>query len=185
MTRAGQGRSQRVLARMVDAASACADALERSELPGTADLVTDARSRLSTLTGSPTVRTRLTGDVLVTMTAACRDAGVALPAGAWALVVRALAADLEERHGGSTIEVRIPPLAAVQLAAAGVGPSHTRGTPPNVVEITPEAWFDLAVGRLTWPDALAQGSVRASGAEAQDVAGYLPVVRLPHLPQRP
>ena len=43
----------------------------------------------------------------------------------------------------------------------------------------------VAVGRLTWPDALAQGSVQASGAEAQDVAGYLPVLRLPRLPRQP
>ena len=44
--------------------------------------------------------------------------------------VKATLALLVERNPGRAIEVRIPPYAAVQC---GEGPTHTRGTPPNVI----------------------------------------------------
>ena len=46
--------------------------------------------------------------------------------------VKASLALLTERAPGRAIEVRIPPYAAVQC---GDGPTHTRGTPPNVIEM--------------------------------------------------
>lgn len=72
---------------------------------------------------------------------------------------------------GATVEVRVPPFAAVQCIA---GPKHTRGTPPNVVETDPRTWLELATGRLTWTAALAQGRVAASGSRA-DVSEWLPL----------
>jgi hypothetical protein len=39
---------------------------------------------------------------------------------------------------GATVEVRVPPFAAVQCVA---GPRHTRGTPPNVVETDARTWL--------------------------------------------
>lgn len=77
---------------------------------------------------------------------------------------------------GATVEVRVPPFAAVQCVA---GPRHTRGTPPNVVETDPRTWLELATGRVTWPAALAEGRVAASGSRA-DVSAWLPLVRPPH-----
>ena len=74
---------------------------------------------------------------------------------------------------GSSVEVRVPPFAAVQCVA---GPEHTRGTPPNVVETDPRTWLLLATGRLAWRDAVERGSVEASGARA-DLERWLPVVR--------
>lgn len=73
---------------------------------------------------------------------------------------------------GRSVEVRVPPFGAVQCIP---GPRHTRGTPPNVVEADPRTWLALATGRVSWDDALADGSVRASGARAGDVAGLLPL----------
>lgn len=73
---------------------------------------------------------------------------------------------------GATVEVRVPPFAAVQCVA---GPKHTRGTPPNLVETDPRTWLELATGRITWAAALAQGQVAASGSRA-DVSGWLPLV---------
>lgn len=73
---------------------------------------------------------------------------------------------------GRSVEVRVPPFAAVQCVP---GPRHTRGTPPNVVETDPRTWLELATGRLPWADALAAGRVRASGSRA-DIAALLPVV---------
>jgi len=74
-------------------------------------------------------------------------------------------------HAGHTVEVRVPPHAAVQAVD---GPRHTRGTPPNVVEMPAPVWLDLAAGRLTWEDALAAGKVHASGIRA-DLTGLLPL----------
>ena len=74
---------------------------------------------------------------------------------------------------GRSVEVRVPPYAAVQAVA---GPRHTRGTPPNVVETDPATWVALAAGRLSWADARAAGRVSASGPRA-DLSGLLPLVR--------
>ncbi len=79
---------------------------------------------------------------------------------------------LATRHPGRVLEVRIPPVAAVQCLP---GPVHTRGTPPNVVETDPVTWVRLATGRLGWADAVASAAVHASGPRA-DLAAYLPLL---------
>jgi hypothetical protein len=79
---------------------------------------------------------------------------------------------LAEQVPGRTVEVRVPPFAAVQCVP---GPRHTRGTPPNVVETDPLTWLDLAAGRLDWATAVATGRVRASGQRA-DLSAYLPLM---------
>lgn len=177
MARTGSGRAERVLARMVATADACADALDASAPGDSAEAIAAARHTLAHLQGSTTLRGQQAGDVLVSLVAACRRTGTPLPEGALALAVRALAADLELRHGGHTIEMRIPPMAAAQVAALGDGPTHTRGTPPNVVETDPETWFDLATGRVSWQHAVDTGLVSVSGSHATDVAAYLPIAR--------
>jgi hypothetical protein len=78
---------------------------------------------------------------------------------------------LAERVPGRTVEVRVPPFAAVQCVP---GPRHTRGTPPNVVETDPLTWLALAAGRLSWDAAVAAGRVQASGQRA-DLSLYLPL----------
>lgn len=75
---------------------------------------------------------------------------------------------------GGSVEVRVPPYGAVQCLG---GPAHTRGTPPNVVETDSRTWLRLAAGMLTWADAVAQGSVSASGNRA-DLSAVLPLIRL-------
>ncbi len=79
---------------------------------------------------------------------------------------------LAEKVPGRTVEVRVPPFAAIQCLP---GPRHTRGTPPNVVETDPLTWLDLAAGRLPWAAAVAAGRLRASGQRA-DLSAYLPLV---------
>jgi Bacterial SCP ortholog len=78
---------------------------------------------------------------------------------------------LAERAPGRSVEVRVPPLAAVQCVP---GPRHTRGTPPNLIETDPLTWLDLATGRLTWEAAVAGSRVYASGPRA-DLSDYLPL----------
>lgn len=78
-----------------------------------------------------------------------------------------LVALLVEKAPGASVEVRIPPFAAVQCVA---GARHTRGTPPAVVEMDPQTWIALGRGRLAWPDA----DVRASG-ERSNLSPLLPL----------
>lgn len=85
--------------------------------------------------------------------------------------VRYLLGILERDAPGRSVEVRVPPVAAVQCVA---GPRHTRGTPPNVVETDPVTWFRLATGRVGWDEAVRTGAVRASGPRA-DLRSYLPL----------
>lgn len=89
-----------------------------------------------------------------------------------ALAVRYSLQLLAEQAPGGTVEVRVPPYAAVQCVE---GPKHTRGTPPNVIETDAATWLALATGALSWGDARAAGRVHASGQRA-DLTGLLPVV---------
>ena len=101
-------------------------------------------------------------------------AGSAAPRPVVAMAVRWLLQVLADGEPGATVEVRVPPFGAVQFRE---GLSHTRGTPPNVVETDPATFVRLATGDLSWPDAVAQALVSASGSRA-DLTGYVPV-RLP------
>jgi hypothetical protein len=73
---------------------------------------------------------------------------------------------------GRAVEVRVPPFAAVQCIE---GQTHTRGTPPHVVQTDPRTWLELVTGRLSWTDALAAGRVQASGHRAGEVGALLPM----------
>lgn len=89
-----------------------------------------------------------------------------------ATAVRYLLEELAERFPGNTLEVRVPPYGAVQCVE---GPKHTRGTPPNVVELTPDAWILLAVGCIDWENLPTKHKVSASGTRAT-LAGMVPLI---------
>ena len=80
-------------------------------------------------------------------------------------------AALVEIAPGRSVEVRIPPFAAVQAIP---GATHRRGTPPAVVETDPVTWLLLCSGRLTWSESRASGKVHASG-ERSDLSQWLPL----------
>jgi len=82
-----------------------------------------------------------------------------------------LLALLAAKAPGHSVEVRVPPYAAVQVVA---GARHARGTPPAVVELDAQTWIALARGAVTWSDAAAQGRIHASG-ERSDLSQWLPV----------
>ncbi|KZS83694.1 sterol carrier family protein [Mycobacterium persicum] len=94
---------------------------------------------------------------------------------ALATAVRLTARTLSALAPGASVEVRIPPFAAVQCVS---GPRHTRGTPPNVVETAPRTWLLLVTGLLTIEDAAANGGLILSGPRARDIASWLPLVNL-------
>ena len=78
---------------------------------------------------------------------------------------------LEAKAPGRSVEVRVPPYAAVQCVE---GVRHTRGTPPAVIETDAATWIALAAGELAWHEAVDRGSVSASG-ERTDLTPYLPL----------
>lgn len=97
----------------------------------------------------------------------------ALPRATRATAVRFLLEELATLAPGNSVEVRVPPFGVTQCIA---GPRHTRGTPPNVVEMDAVTWLSLATGLLGWADAVGTGAVRASGTRA-DLGAHLPLIR--------
>ena len=89
-----------------------------------------------------------------------------------AMAVRYALEELADRAPGRTLEVRVPPYGAVQCVQ---GPRHTRGTPPNVIEMDAPTWLGLVTGQTEWAAVLAGGTVHASGQRAT-LAGLLPIV---------
>ena len=88
-----------------------------------------------------------------------------------ATAVRFLLEELAERAPGNSVEVRVPPFGATQC---GDGPRHSRGTPPNVIEMDAETWIALGTGSLSWQDAVAASRISASGTRAH-LDGLLPL----------
>lgn len=85
--------------------------------------------------------------------------------------VKATLALLTATAPGKSVEVRVPPYAAVQVIE---GVKHRRGTPAAVVECDARTWLQLASGSLSWTAAVASGKLRASG-ERSDLSAYLPL----------
>ena len=79
---------------------------------------------------------------------------------------------LHEKAPGNSVEVRIPPYAAVQVIP---GTSHKRGTPPAVIEMSARIWIDLAIGKIDWVTTKNSGSISASGERA-DLSAFLPLI---------
>jgi hypothetical protein len=109
--------------------------------------------------------------------AALDAVGVAVAAGekparpVLATAVRYLLQLLDEKAPGNSVEVRVPPFGAVQVVQ---GPRHTRGTPPNVVEMDAVTWIAVATGAEAWADAATAGRIHASGIRA-NLDGVLPL----------
>lgn len=95
---------------------------------------------------------------------------------ALAAAARTVCGLLAVRHPGGTVELRVPPYAAVQLGIGERG-RHTRGTPPNVVQTDALTLLRLAAGDLPWAEALATHVVRASGIHS-DLAALWPLPEL-------
>ncbi|MCV7377619.1 hypothetical protein BST11_03065 [Mycobacterium alsense] len=92
---------------------------------------------------------------------------------ALATAVRLTARTLAAVAPGASVEVRVPPFAAVQCIS---GPRHTRGTPPNVVEADPRTWLLLVTGLAPLEEARAGGTLTLSGSRAGEIGHWLPLV---------
>jgi len=102
---------------------------------------------------------------------AALDAGEVADKALLKTAVKDSLAALVELAPGRSVEVRIPPFAAVQAIP---GATHRRGTPPAVVETDPVTWLLMCAGRLTWLEARSSGKVHASG-ERSDLSLWLPL----------
>ncbi len=111
------------------------------------------------------------GRAALAAVAGARTGGRMPARGDVATSVRYLLQLLVEKAPGKSVEVRVPPFGAAQIVD---GPRHTRGTPPNVVELAPMVFIDLAVGNVAWADAASAGQISASGTRA-DLTTLLPV----------
>ena len=74
-----------------------------------------------------------------------------------------------EQNPGRAVEVRVPPYLAVQILG---GTKHRRGTPPAVVEMSPQTWLELFTKKLSWAEAVTSGKITASG-ERSDLSELL------------
>jgi hypothetical protein len=88
-----------------------------------------------------------------------------------ALAVRFTLQELAALAPGASVEVRVPPYGAIQIIE---GTSHTRGTPPAVVEMNSDVWLSLATGRVKFEHARARGDLSASG-QRSDLTALLPL----------
>ena len=78
---------------------------------------------------------------------------------------------LHKKIPGKSVELRIPPFAAVSIIE---GKDHKRGTPPATIEIEAITWLKLASGLLNWSEALKAGLIYASGPDT-DLTTHLPI----------
>ena len=88
-----------------------------------------------------------------------------------ALAVRWLLQQLDRSAPGNTVEVRVPPFGAIQFVE---GPRHTRGTPPNVVEMDALTFVALTTGTLDWATGVSSGVIHASGIRS-DISAFVPL----------
>lgn len=88
--------------------------------------------------------------------------------------VRFCLQEFSKLHPGNSVELRIPPIAAVQIIE---GVRHTRGTPPAVIECNYNTLMDLFFGITDFKTALDEGIIEASG-ERSDLSPFLPLYKI-------
>ena len=82
---------------------------------------------------------------------------------------------VQELAPGRSVELRIPPYAAIQCVE---GRNHRRGIPPNVVEMAPETLMALSQNPLKWGELLGEGLIAASGTNADLSELFIEVSKL-------
>ena len=70
---------------------------------------------------------------------------------------------VQELAPGRSVELRIPPYAAIQCVG---GSTHRRGTPPNVVEMSAETLLKILNNSVKWQQYCDLGSISASGTNS-------------------
>jgi hypothetical protein len=103
------------------------------------------------------------------------DGESAIAAGDQPTAVRYLLQLIESAAPGGAVELRVPPFGAIQCIG---GLEHRRGTPPNVVELSPESFVALALGKMSWEQLVESGELLASGVMASDLRNLFPLAEV-------
>jgi len=77
--------------------------------------------------------------------------------------VREILKIVQQLSPGNSVELRIPPYAAIQCVPGSV---HKRGTPPNVVEMSGQTLIELINNPGNWNELCSKGLISASGTKA-------------------
>ena len=70
---------------------------------------------------------------------------------------------VQELAPGRSVELRIPPYAAIQCVE---GSTHRRGTPPNVVEMSGQSLIKLSENADLWDQLCSEGQISATGTNS-------------------
>ena len=95
-----------------------------------------------------------------------------LPRQVLATATRYILQLIEADFPGNSVELRVPPFAAVQCLA---GVKHRRGTPPAVVEMNAQTLLQLATGELNWQAAAEPGGGVSASGERSDLSEIFPL----------
>jgi len=77
--------------------------------------------------------------------------------------VREILKIVQQVAPGNSVELRIPPYAAIQCIPGSV---HRRGTPPNVVEMSGDTLVELVGNPTYWDEFCHKGRISASGTNS-------------------
>ena len=82
---------------------------------------------------------------------------------------------IEELAPGRSVELRVPPYAAIQCVQGG---NHRRGIPPNVVEMSGQTLITLSKTPDLWDQLCSNGAVSASGTNSNLAYLFVQVSKL-------
>jgi len=82
---------------------------------------------------------------------------------------------VQELAPGRSVELRIPPFAAIQCVG---GSTHRRGTPPNVVDMSAETLLKLLENPVKWQQYCDLGFILASGTNSNLANLFVEVSKL-------
>jgi hypothetical protein len=77
--------------------------------------------------------------------------------------VREILKIVQQVAPGNSVELRIPPYAAIQCVSGSV---HRRGIPPNVVEMSGQTLIELVENPTYWDTFCNKGRISASGTNS-------------------
>jgi len=77
--------------------------------------------------------------------------------------VREILKIVQQVAPGNSVELRIPPYAAIQCVSGSV---HRRGTPPNLVEMSGDTLMELVGNPTYWDEFCHKGRISASGTNS-------------------
>ena len=77
--------------------------------------------------------------------------------------VREILKIVQQVAPGNSVELRIPPYAAIQCVPGSV---HRRGTPPNVVEMNGDTLIELVGTPTDWDEFCHKGRISVSGTNS-------------------